>query len=228
MSSVTKIIDAVSEPVVSAATANNVQSVPLKIDASQMQQVLKGLVSKQMQLGPQGPVNGSAANAGIQTDAAVEKINPSIYIKTISDEIERLYTRFDKLKKLAVELHGLQLDAPIPDRVRLKNIVINFSLVKDGNTEDHVVEIANVSSVGDLTTLMATEFGVIILSLTEQSKNLADLAQKTGDRCSSALQEWENNNKDKKIVRPSDVASVSAEPIAGGQGSDAPVTLEAS
>lgn len=218
-----KVVDAVCEPVNSGACNTGAQSVPLKIDTSQMQKALQEMVSQQMKFGPQGP----AASAGVQTDTQVEKINPSTYIKSISEEMEKLYSRFDRLKKLAVELHGKQLDAPIPEHVKIKNIVVNFSLVKDGKTEEHSAEIQTVSSVGDLTGLMSTEFGFIILSLTEQSKQLADLAQKTGDRCSTALREWQNNNKDKRIVRPDDASSVSVE--SGGQiNNEAPITLEAS
>lgn len=218
-----KVIDAVCEPVNSGTCNTGAQNVPLKIDTSQMQKALQEMVSQQMKFGPQGP----ASSAGVQTDTQVEKINPSTYIKSISEEMEKLYARFEKLKKLATELHGKQLDAPLPEHVKLKNIVINFSLTKDGKTEDHSAEIHAVSSIGDLTGLMSTEFGFIILSLTEQSKQLADLAQKTGDRCSTALREWQNNNKDKKIVRPDDANSVSVE--SGNQtNNDAPITLEAS
>jgi hypothetical protein len=222
MSSEIKVVDAVSAPVSGSACSVNSQSVPIKIDASQMQKALQGLVNKQLQLGAQGP----AAAAGVQTEQ-VERINPSVYIKGISEEMEKLYARFDRLKRLATELHGRQLDAPLPEHVALKNIVINFAVTKDGKTEEHSAEIHTVSSIGDLTGLMSTEFGFIILSLTEQSKQLADLAQKTGDRCSSALKEWENNNKDKKIVRSSNEGDVSVD-AATQANADAPITLEAS
>lgn len=230
MASVTKIIDAVSEPVNGGAcavskpaTAANagMQSVPLKIDASQMQQMLQGMVSKQMQAG-----QTAAGAAGVQTDAGVERINPSVYMKSISEEMEKMYARFDKLKRLAVELHGRQLDSPLPEHVKLKNIVINFSLVKDGKEEEHSAEIQTISSIGDLTGLMSTEFGLIILALSEQAKQIQELAEKTSERCTSALSEWEKNNKDKKIVRTGD-NTVSAEAVEN-QPTDAPVTLEAS
>lgn len=220
MSNVVKVIDAVSEP----TSRGNVQSVPLKIDASQMQQVLQGLMGKQVQLGGQ---TSGAPTAGVQTDTPGERINPSVLMKSISEEMERLYARFEKLKKLAVELHGRQLDAPLPDHVKLKNIAISFSVTKDGKEEEHVAEMQSIASVGDITGLMSTEFGVIILALSEQAKQLEELAQKTGERCSTALKEWENNNKDKKIVRTGEAASVSVDPVEPTT-TDAPVTLEAS
>lgn len=226
MASVTKIIDAVSEPVsggsssAPAQPSAGMQSVPVKIDASQMQQMLQGLVSKQMQTGPTTTV------AGVQTDSVGDRINPSVYMKAISEEMEKLYARFDRLKRLAVELHGRQLDSPLPEHVKLKNIVINFSLIKDGKEEEHSAEIMNVSSIGDLTNLLSTEFGLIILALSEQTKQIQELAQKTSERCTTALGEWEKNNKDKKIVRAGD-NTVSAED-ATSQTTDAPVTLEAS
>ena len=63
--------------------------------------------------------------------------------------------------------------------------------------------------------------------LVERAKQLEDIAQKTGERCSSALKEWEKNNQDKKIVRGDEMTSVSSAademPV-----TNAPVTLEAS
>jgi len=228
MTSVPKIIDAQSEPVSRGScsvpgSSANMQSVPLKIDASQMQQMLQGMVSQQMQTGPVGP---APRIAGVQVDPGVDRINPSIHMKAISEEMEKLYARFDRLKKLAAELHGRQLDTPLPDHVRLKNIVINFSLIKDGNEEEHSAEIQTIASIGDITSLLSTEFGVIILALSDQSRRIQELAEKTSERCNSALSEWEKNNKDKKIVRTGD-NNVSAEDE-NNQQPDTPVTLEAS
>lgn len=224
MAEVVKVVDGVSEPVTSksacAVGGGNVQSVPLKIDASQMQKVLQSAIGQQMK---------SAGAAGVQTDGqTTERVNPSILMKNISDEMSALYSRFDRLKKLAAELHGRQLDSPMPEHIRLKNIEISFSLVKDGKEEEHTAEVKNVAAVGDLTPLLSAEFGLIILSLSEQAKQMEDLAQKTGERCSAALKEWETNNKDKKIVRTGDDGAISVDEQEAATPDAGAVTLEAS
>jgi hypothetical protein len=221
MASVTKVIDVVSEPVNSSGNTA-MQSIPVKIDASQMQQVLQNLARQQPQIGS----SSVGQSAGVAVEPQTERINPSVYMRNISEEMEKLYARFDKLKKLAVELHGRQLDTSIPEHVRIKNIVIDFTVTKDGKEEAHTAEIQSVASIGDITGLMSTEFGVIILALSEQAKQLEDLAQKTGERCSSALAEWETNNKDKKIVRTGEAAAVSVD-VADTSAEDGPITLEA-
>lgn len=218
----TRIIDAVSSPTTDLQTqksSSGGMNIPVKIDASQMQQMLQSLVSQQI---PQANVPGVQT-----TPAAGERVNPSIYIKNISDEMEQLYSRFDRLKKLAVELHGKQIDAPIPEHVKIKKVSIDFSVIKDGKEEQHTADIHAITTVGDISNLMSTEFGMLIMTLTERAKQLEDIAQKTGERCSSALKEWEKNNQDKKIVRGDEMTSVSSAademPV-----TNAPVTLEAS
>jgi hypothetical protein len=47
---------------------------------------------------------------------------------------------------------------------------------------------------------MSNEFGFIIASLRELSKQVADLAQKTNERCTSAFKEWEASNSNKQVV----------------------------
>jgi len=219
MSSITRVVDATSEPVEKTVTdTTGGQTLPIKIDTAQMQKVLQNLVGQQMQAATAG--TAQAASQG-------ERVNPSVVIKSISDEMEQLYTRFEKLKRLAVELHGHKTEAPIPDHVKIKNIKIDFSVVKDGKEEAHTADVQSVTSVGDVSSMLSTEFGMIILTLTDRAKQLQDIAQKTGERCSAALKEWEKNNKDKKIIRGDEAASVSSAdddlPV-----TDAPVTLEAS
>lgn len=215
MSSNTRIVDAKSEPVSQPISAGG-SGVPIKIDTTQMQQALQSMVNKQMQSALNGVAAPAAAgSAGVQVESTAERINPSIYMDTLTKDISDLYARFDKLKKLAVELHGKQVTAPLPDHVSVKNIVINFAISKNGKEEEHSAEIKNVAAIGDLTPLLSTEFGFLIMALTEQSKQLEDIAHKTTERCSSALREWENNNKDKKIVTGGIVSNVTEEQAAG-------------
>jgi hypothetical protein len=231
MSSTPTVVDAIKTEPAGAGQMCSAQNIPVKIDTSKMQQALQTLMGKQMQFGPGAAPAIGAGTAGVQTDGPqMERINPSVYMKQLSESMSELYARFEKLKKLAAELHGRQLDAQIPEHIKIKNIAIEFSVTKDGKEEDCTAEIKNVSSVGDITGLVSTEFGVIILALTEQSKQLEELAHKTTDKCSSALKEWEKANKDKRIVqtdRDGNVAGFSVDDETT-PSSDAPVTLEAS
>lgn len=232
MTTTPTIVDAVkTEPTQAPGSGQNC-GIPIKIDTSKMQNVLQALVGKQMQFNPgAGPALGSAAAAGIQTDGmSAERINPSVYMKQLSESMSELYARFEKLKKLASELHGRQLDSPIPEHVKIKNIAVEFTVSKDGTEETHTADIKHVTSVGDITGLVSGEFGVIILALTEQSKQLEDLAHKTNDKCGSALKEWEKANKDKRIVKTDADGVINDLSVdeSAAVSSDAPVTLEAS
>lgn len=189
MANTPTIIDAVSSEVpkpVAEQMASVMQNIPVKIDASQMQTVLQALASQ---------------TAAGQIPGATEKINPSTFIKSTAQDMEALYARFDKLKILAAELNGLPISNPLPPSVSLKNIVINFSLTKDGKTEEHAAEIYNVASIADITGLMSSEFGMIISALHNHSQQVEDLAKRTTERCAAALKDWEEKNKDKQIVR---------------------------
>ena len=177
------IVDAVS----SSVPANTrMQSVPVKIDASQMQGMLQALA------------NQSAAG---QIPTTTDKINPSTFIKNIAQDMERLYERFDKLKVLAAELNGLPVSSPLPPTIALKNIVINFAVTKNGKTEEHSAEIQNIASIADISNLMSAEFGMLISALHDNSQQVEDLAKRTTERCGAALKEWEEKNTDKQIVR---------------------------
>lgn len=179
------VIDAESHPI-STAAADNTHSIPVKIDATQMQNVLQAIA------------NQSAAG---QIPGAEEKINPSVFIKNIAQDMESLYARFDKLKLLAAELNGLPVTNSLPPTVSLKNILINFAITKNGKTEEHSAEIRHLATIGDITGLLSSEFGLIISALHDQSQQVEDLAKRTTERCGSALKEWEEKNQDRKIVR---------------------------
>jgi hypothetical protein len=225
------IVDAIkTEPTQAPGSGQNC-GIPIKIDTSKMQHALQTLMGKQMQFGPGAAPTLGVGAAGVQTEGATgEKINPSVYMKQLSESMSELYTRFEKLKRLATELHGRQLDAPIPDHVKIKNIAVEFSVTKDGKEENHTADIKSVTSVGDITGLVSGEFGVIILALTEQSKQLEDIAHKTNDKCGSALKEWEKANKDKRIVKTDGDGNVNDLSVEQSEvvNADAPVTLEAS
>jgi hypothetical protein len=162
------------------------QSVPVKLDATQMGKMLQEATAKAM------------ANAAQQTP--VERINPSTFMRDMSTEIELLYKRFDTLKLLAAELNGLSTDEQLPPQVIFKGLTLDFAISKDNKVADHSVKIQSLSCIGDISNLMSNEFGFIIASLRELSKQVADLAQKTNERCTSAFKEWEASNSNKQVV----------------------------
>ena len=199
MSNKQVIVDAASTPVCNTAKP---AGIPIKIDTSQMQTALQALA------------NQTAAG---QIPGANEKINPSVFIKNLAQDMEDLYSRFDRLKILASELNGLTTDSPLPPTVTIKNITISFTVTKDGKATEHSAEIRNVAAIGDITGLMSSEFGLIISSLHNQSQQIEDLAKRTTERCGTALKDWEEKNKDRQIVRVDPNAAAATAPQATEQ-----------
>jgi hypothetical protein len=193
MSDNPKIIDAVSTPA----------SVPVKINTSQLNKVLQDMASKAMTAG---------TVPGVQTDTQpiVERINPSTFMRDMSAEMESLYKRFDTLKTLAAELNGRTTDEQLPPQVIFRGLTLDFAISKDDKVTEHSVKMQALSCIGDISNLISNEFGFIIASLRELSKQVADLAQKTNERCVDAFKEWETSNKNKQIVPAG--STVSAEP----------------
>lgn len=184
-----KIVDAVSTPA----------NVPVKINTSQLNKVLQDMASKAMT---------AATVPGVQTEVPqVERINPSTFMRDMSTEMESLYKRFDTLKALAAELNGMSTDEQLPPQVIFKGLTLDFAISKEGKITDHSVKMQALSCIGDITNLMSNEFGFIIASLRELSKQVADLAQKTNERCVEAFKEWETSNKNKQIVPAATTAS---------------------
>lgn len=211
MSDNPKIIDAVSTPA----------NVPVKINTSQLNKVLQDMASKAMT---------AASVPGVQTDAPpVERINPSTFMRDMSAEMENLYKRFDTLKILAAELNGMTTDEQLPPQVIFKGLTLDFAISKEGKVTDHSVKMQALSCIGDISNLISNEFGFIIASLRELSKQVADLAQKTNERCGEAFKEWETSNKNKQIVpagaaTPAETSTADFTPTGAPVG---PVTLQA-
>lgn len=192
MTNKTTIIDAVSSP---ATTTPMAQNIPVKINTTQINKVLQDMAAKAMT---------AASVPGVQTDVPqVERINPSTFMRDMSAEMESLYKRFDSLKALAAELNGMATSDQLPPQVIFKGLTLDFAISKDGKTNDHTIKMQALSCIGDISNLMSNEFGFIIASLRELSKQVADLAQKTNERCVEAFKEWEASNKNKQVVSSS-------------------------
>lgn len=211
MANQTKVVDAVKTENVGPTGVQ----MPVKIDTSSINQALQKMVEQ---------ATKTATAAAAQT--APTRINPSVYMRDIVTEMEKLYARFDRLKKLATEFHGLQTDTPIPEHIKIHSVTIKFSVTKNGATEECEADIQNVPLVGDLSNLMTTEFGVLISSLKEYSTQMADIAAKTTERCGSALQDWEKQNN-RRVLSGTEAAVVTtaADATQPAEATPAPVTL---
>jgi hypothetical protein len=114
-------------------------------------------------------------------------------------------------------LHGKSLSDPIPDTLKIEEIVFKFKTVKDGKeSESTTAVIKNVICVGDIANLLSTELGTIILTLQQEAAAVKDTAQQTEDTCTKARESWEANNPDRRVSSSTPANSVS----------DAPITLQ--
>jgi len=197
MTNKTTIVDAVSTPVTSAPSLSAGDS-SVKINTTQVEKVLQEMAMKAI---------SSAQQQQGATQETVERVNPSVFLKDMTTEIERLYQRFDTLKVLAAEINGMSTNEQFPPQVIFKGLTLDFAISKNGEVKDHSVKMQAISGIGDVANLMSNEFGFIIASLRELSKQVADLAQKTNDRCTEAFKEWEASNKNKQVV-PADDSTV--------------------
>lgn len=180
-------------------------SVPLKVDATQLNSALQKVAAAR-QAGPQ-----------------VKTVSPAEPIKQVADAISELYTRFDALKKLAAEISGLNQNDKIPAHVKIKKINIEFSLTKDGETEDHEAALFNPTIVGDISSMLTTEYGFLISSIKDYAAQLEDYSSKTTESCTTALKRWEETSN-RRIVSADDAATV-ATPETKLSSTDKPVTL---
>lgn len=192
MSNDPTIIDAVSSPVVPPST----QSIPIKINTSQIEQVIKDMAAKSLT---------ATTVPGVQTaqrvsENPVERINPSTFIRDMSIDMAQLYQRFDTLKILALELNGRSLAEPMPATVIFRGLTLDFAINKNDVVAEHSVKLQTLSCIGDVSGLMTNEFGYIIASLKELSAQVAELAQQTNERTTAAFKDWEAANKDRQVI----------------------------
>lgn len=179
----TKIVDAVKTEAPAACGiggggVTNV-TVPLKMDTS--------MLAKAMQ----------AAAAQPQT----VRIDPAAVIKEAGNRMEDLYARFNVLRQLGAELNGKNFSDPVPPTVKIDDVAITFRVIKDGKVAEPVVaNIKNVVCVGDISNLLSTELGTIILALSQEAAAVKETATATEETCNKARQQWETNNPDRKIV----------------------------
>jgi hypothetical protein len=204
----TTIIDAVKAEAPNSPGTMGV-NVPLKLDASALAKAIQTAASQQPQ---------------------TVRVNPSELIKEAAARMEDLYTRFNALRQIGAELHGKTLSDPLPPTLQIEDIAITFKTVKDGKTSEPVVaHVKNVVCVGDLSNLLSSELGTIILSLQQEAAAVKETATTAEETCTKARQTWESNNPDRKIVsRETDVSLTTVAAQDAGSVPTSPVTLQGS
>ncbi len=154
-------------------------SVPIKMDASALAKALQ-----------------AAAN-----QPQTVRVNPSTLIKDAATRMEELYARFNALRQLGAELNGKTFSDPIPETLKIEDIALTFRTVKDGKESEPVIaNIKNVVCVGDISNLLSSELGNIILMLEQEVLGVKETATNAEETCTKARQQWEANNPDRKVV----------------------------
>ena len=111
-----------------------------------------------------------------------------------------LYESYDKLKLLGKQLNGRLVSDPIPETLKIEKVQITFRTVEDGKESEPVTaDLKYIASVGDISGLISTELGSIIMFLQQESMSVLDIITKTKEQVEKARKAWEEANKDKKI-----------------------------
>lgn len=130
----------------------------------------------------------------------VTTVNPAKFVNESSTRMLELYESYEKLKLLGKQLNGRLVSDPIPSTLKIDNIRITFRTVEDGKeSEPTTADLKYVSSVGDISGLISTEIGSIIMFLQQESLSVLDIITKTKEQVEKARKAWEEANKDKKI-----------------------------
>ena len=176
------VVDAVKTEIPRPQTVN----VPVRLDASALTKALQ--------------------SAATQTST---RVNAGELIKNSALKIEEIYKRFDALKLLANELNGKPLTAPLPDTIQLDEISLRFRIAKDGNvSEMTTATVKSVVCVGDISSMLSSELGSLIVQLEQEAagvKNIATLTEETSGKARAA---WEANNPDRKFTATSAAQAV--------------------
>lgn len=163
-------------------TVEKTQEAKAKIDTSGLAKALQNII---------------AANT---PQAATTTVNPAKFVNESSKRMLELYDAYDKLRAIGKQLNGRLLSDPIPDTLKIEKIQILFKTVEDGKeSETQTADIRYLSNVGDISNLISTELGSIILFLQQESISVLDIITKTKEQVEKARKAWEEANKDKKI-----------------------------
>lgn len=128
------------------------------------------------------------------------RVNPADYIKNSGEKMVALYSVYEKLRMIGTQLNGKLMSDPIPPALKIENITINFRTVTDDKESDLIsVPLTHIASIGDISGLLSTELGAIIVTLQQETESVLDIAKRTKELCEKSRKAWEESNKDKKI-----------------------------
>ena len=182
----TTVVDAIKTEVPAPQMVN----VPVRLDASALTKALQAA-----------------------SEQAASRVNAGELIKNSAIKIEEIYKRFDALKLLANELNGRPITAPLPDTIQLDEIAFRFRVAKAGNVSElTTATVKTVVCVGDISSLLSSELGSLIVQLEQEAaavKNIAALTEETSGKARSA---WEASNPDRKFT------ATAVDPVGGTTG----------
>jgi hypothetical protein len=184
-----------------------------------------------------GKINTAALSQAIQSIIAEntpteKRVNPAAYIHESGTRMVELYTTYEKLRAIGAQLNGKLTSDPIPDTLQIENITINFrTLDGDKVSESQSVALTHFTTVGDISNLLATELGAVIVRMQRETDSVLDIATRTKEMCAKSRKAWEEANKDKKILDDPDanfegVVETVADAVETALKTAAPPTLE--
>jgi hypothetical protein len=170
-----KIIDAVA----TAPAATQSISVPIKMEGgAAMAQMLQQMAAAQQQ-------------------PTTQTVNPAEHLKAAVTRMEEIYSRYSRLLTLGKQLNGLNKTDRLPDNVAIENVAITFRL----NGEAPITaDVKNIVCVGDLSTILSAEMGIMILELQQLNASILDVGKRAEEQYAKSRKHWEESNKDRQIV----------------------------
>lgn len=187
----TKIVDAVSTPVgpkgADGEAGQPGQNAAIKLDTSSLSKAIQSIME---------------ANTPATSE---QRVNPAKYIHESSEKMMTLYAVYEKLRTIGRYLNGKLVSDPIPEGLVIDDVTINFRTV-DGEkvSEPNSVALKHITTIGDISNLLSTELGAIIVMLQQETEAVLDIAGRTKDLCEKSRKAWEESNKDKKIQEEPD------------------------
>lgn len=138
-------------------------------------------------------VGDSIANATTTTST----INPAQFItEQAGPRLRKLYDAYEELREFARHLNGLQANAPLPQSLGFESLELVYR--PDGN-EQKRVKLVNVAFVGQISSVLSTEMGVLLFAIQKEVDALNDITTRTKEQITRAREAWAAANKDTKI-----------------------------
>lgn len=186
-----------------------------------------------LEAGATASIDASSLSKAIQSIIAENtpterRVNPATYIHESGIKMVELYAVYEKLRAIGMHLNGKLTTDPIPETLQIENITINFRTADGDKVSDlQSVALTHLATVGDISGLLATELGAVIVTLQRETDAVLDIATRTKDMCAKSRKAWEEANKDKKILEetPDSVAETIAN-TADTARADAAPTLD--